>query len=219
MSAYYKVDIRNLGFRELWRISPGRGFLVGCAAKILRFPLAMKTRVPSQKEMTVLEPGQVPEEIQKGWATQFSDFQRLGFREAFAYTIPSVSPGMRGFSQTFLNPDGTVAGQIMVVEVHRDAFHRMEVVWQCLSAFEDGTISGTTSQRRRMDSPPEFEGLNLPGSRVETLVSRHRERILSNAHGSPIPLFPESLKALLIRIADRAAQFHAARGVYVPEGD
>jgi hypothetical protein len=217
MNQYYRVDIRNLGFRELWRISPGRGFLVGCAAKILRFPLAMKTRVPCQMEMTVLEPGQVPEEIRQAWATPLSDFQRLGFREAFAYTIPPVSPGMRGFSQTFLSPDGTVAGQIMVVEVHRDAFHRREVLWQCLSAFGDGTISGTTSQRKKMDSPPEFEGLNLPGIGVEELVSRHRERVLSSPHGKPVPLSLESLKALIIRLTDRAAQFHAARGVYVPE--
>jgi len=166
-----------------------------------------------------MDPGQVPEEIRQAWATPFSDFQRLGFGEAFAYTIPPVSPGMRGFSQTFLSPDDTVAGQIMVVEVHRDAFHRREVLWQCLSTFQDGTISGTTSQRRRMDSPPEFEGLNLPGKRVEELVSRHRKRVLSSSHGIPIPLSPESLKALLARISDRATEFHAARGVYVPEGE
>jgi hypothetical protein len=215
MSGHYKIELRNLGILELWRISPGLGFFVGCAAKLLRFPIDTQTRIPRTIELTILEADQVPPDIRRTWEAPAAAFAGLGFHPAFHYTVPVLGPGHRSFASALIGPDARTAAQIMVAEVTRGPISRRTELWQCLSAFEDGTVTGVTSEAKKMNSPPEFEGLHLPGRSPEVLFRRHGERIDSSPHGRPIELSAGSLRELLVRISNRATAFHVQRGVYV----
>lgn len=214
MLQYYKVDIRRLDYAELWRISPGGGFLVGAFMKAFGLPLKVSTVIPYVDEITVLKPEEVPEDVRAILAAPLAAWTALGFTLALYYTVPIKGVGTRSFAAVLLDTAGTTIGQVLFAEKTGGLSTILEVISQCLSQFEDGTVMGATSARKRFNPPPEYDGVNLPGAPPEVLLRRHLVRVQAGRHGRPVTQTRDGLRAFITRLNNRHVEFMAMRGVY-----
>ena len=213
---YYKVDTRHLTYAELWRISPGLGFVVGAILKTLMIPLKVSTIVPHVDEITLVDPGALDEDIRLALSAPASGWTGLGFRPAFHFTVPFQGSGMRSAAEVFLSGDECTVAQVAFVEKTNGIVTRREVVSFCFSRFDDGTFMGVSSARKRFNSPPEFDSRSLPGGSPAQLYESHGRRLQEGRHGRPARMTQDGLKALITLLNNRHVEYMARRGVYVP---
>jgi hypothetical protein len=216
MQTFYGVDTRRLGFGELWRISPGVGFLVGAAMKVLGIRLKMDTAVPWLDGVERLEEDGLPPDVRQSFATPTSEWQALGFTPALCYTIPMRGSGHRSFARVHLSPDGTVVAQTFFAEKRTGAVLRRQLVWNCVSSFADGSLRGASSSRKMLEAPPEYHMTNMPGAHPDVLYRRHQHDLAVSPAGPPLRLAASGLEDFIVRVSNRAVDFNVRRGVYVP---
>ena len=216
MNRYYRVDTRRLRFGELWRISPGPGFVVGAAMKLLGIPLRVSTLVPWLDGLTVLKPGEVPPEVGQTLDAVAEQWRALGFRRVLDYTVDMRDPGSRAFAAALLSGDGRILAQVMFVEARTAQGVRRKVETNCLVRFEDGSWCGVSSGRKQMDGPPEFFTAHLPGRPPQELYALLLRAVAASSSGPPRAWRAEEVEALIVGINNRAVEFNVQRGVYVP---
>ncbi len=214
MLQYYKVDIRRLDYAELWRISPGLGFVIAAFMKAFGIRLKVDTVIPYVNEITVLKPEEVPGDVRTLFAAPLATWESLGFRLAFHFTVPIQGEGTRSYATALLDQPGTTVAQALYVEKKTDLSTRREGVSLCLSSFEDGTVMGVSSARKRFNTPPEYDSVSMPGAPPEALLRRHLRRVESCTHGRPVAFTADTLKAFVTRLNNRHVEFMAMRGVY-----
>jgi hypothetical protein len=217
MITYYRVDIRRLSWGELWRITRGPGFLVALFCKAFNLHLKMGTRIPRIDDLILIDTAGLNEDMRKAFEGPLSQWKALGFREAFIYTVPVLSQGLRGAAAALLSADGLTAAQVMFAEKRTAELVRREVFSQCLSFLSDGSVAGVGSGRPRMESVPGFHWTYRTGAAPELLVRVLGEMLQDPTGPRPQPLDVAGLRTLLVRISNRAVDFQVERGVYVPE--
>lgn len=216
MNRYYRVDTRRLRFGELWRITPGPGFVVGAAMKLLGIPLRVGTCVPWVDRLDVLPENGMPPDVAGAVGPVASQWAALGFQRVLDYTVDMRDPGSRAFASALLAPDGRALAQVMFVEVHRGQVVRRRVETNCLCRFEDGGWCGASSGRKQMDGPPEFFTAHLPGRPPQELYALLQRAVAASSSGTPRAWRAEEVEALIVGISNRAVEFNVQRGVYVP---
>jgi hypothetical protein len=213
---WYQVDIRNLTYAELWRISPGAGFLVAAFHKTLHIPLPVGTRVAELDGLDVLGPGGVPEDVASLTARYVEEWESLGFKRAFDYTVPPVSSGMRGYATALLSADATTLAEVVFVEKAAGVILRRELASWCMSCFPDGRRVGATSLRRRMNGPSQFEMTYLTGRPPADLYTLHQHLMMADTRrGIPTALDPGIAQRLIVENNNLSVANMAKRGVYV----
>jgi hypothetical protein len=216
MNRYYRIDTRRLRFAELWRISPGLGFLVGALKKILGVPLRVGTLVPWLDRLEVLPRGGLPPDVAGAVEPVASQWAALGFRRVLDYTVDMRDPGSRAFAAALLAPDGRAIAQVMFVEVRRGELVRRRVESNCAARFEDGRWCGVSSGRKRMDAPPEFCSANRPGSPPAQLYDLLQKAAAACSPSPPMAWREEEVEGVIVGINNLAVEFNVQRGVYVP---
>lgn len=216
MPQVFSVDIRKLTYRELWRLAPGFSFLVAAFFKAFGIPLAMGARVASLDALTTLSDSEIPADVAGRMNPLLWEWTRLGFQLAFYYTLPPAGEGQRAFAAALLSADGLTVGQVMFAQTTTSGMALTELVANCFSVLTDGTFFGVSSERKRMNPPPEVHGLNLPGKRPGALYARHQRELARMQRTFPVPQSPAGLGALLLRMNNRHIEFQASRGVYTP---
>ena len=212
---WYKVDIRNLTYAELWRISPGAGFLVAAFHKTLRIPLPMETRVPELDGLDLLVPGAIPDDAASLMAPQVGEWESLGFGRVFDYTIPPVSSGMRSYATVLLSPNALTLAEVVFVEKATGVIRRRELASWCISYFPDGRRVGATSLRRRMNGPKQFEMTYLTGRPPADLHAQHQHLMAGWGFEVPMALDAGAAQRLLVENNNFSVAFMVKRGVYV----
>jgi hypothetical protein len=212
---WYQVDIRNLSYAELLRISPGPGFLVAAFHKTLRIPLPMGTRVPELDGLDLLGTGGIPEDVAASTAPQIREWESLGFHRVFDYTIPPVSSGMRSYAAVLLSADERTLAEAVFVEKAAGALLRRELGNWCISYFPEGRRVGVTSLRRRMNGPREFQMTYLTGRPPAELYALHRRLLDGERTGAPAALDQDAAQRLLVENNNLSVAFMVRRGVYV----
>lgn len=218
MTKTYGVDIRKLTYAELWRMAPGASFLVAAWSKACGVPLKMEARICSIDALSLYEEPQIPTDVAGPLGGLVRQWRELGFQPALYYGIPFPNPHQRNFAAALLSPDTLTCGQAFFAETTVAARTRSELQANCFSAMTDGTFVGVSSEKKRMNSPPEFRGANLPGHPPRDLYERHRRELARLHRSFPVPQSAQSLNALILRLNNRHIEFQAARGVYVPTG-
>jgi len=216
---WYSVDIRRLRYGELWRISPGKGFVVGALCKTFGIPVKVGAGVASVDALTRLDRVSIPGEILQALDREVAGFHEAGFRAAFYYTVPLRGEGQRACAVALRSGDGFTLGQSLYVEKVMPQLTVRRVQSSCLSRMGDGSFLGVSSGKKQMDSPPEFSGENHPGWAPEALYRRHRERLAAYDRARPVVLEEADLESFIVDLENRALRFHAERGVYVLSGE
>ena len=216
MNRYYKIDTRRLKFAELWRISPGLGFLVGAAMKCLQIPLRVGMLVPWLDGLAVVTRGSLPADVSQALDPVAGQWNALGFERVFDYTVDLRNPRNRAFASALLAKDGRALAQVMFAEVTTDQGVRRKVETNCLSRFEDGSWCGVSSGRKQMDGPPEFFAAYLPGRPPGELYALLQRAVSASSAGTPRVWRAQEVEALIVGINNRAVEFNVQRGVYVP---
>jgi hypothetical protein len=212
---WYQVDIRNLTYAELWRISPGAGFLVAAFYKTLRIPLPMGTRVAELDGLDILGPGGIPYDVASLTAPYVGEWESLGFVRAFDYTVPPVSSGMRSYATALLSPNALTLAEVVFVEKAAGVVLRRELASWCMSCFPDGRRVGVTSLRRRMNGPRQFEMTYLTGRAPTELYTLHQHLLAGAGYDVPVALDPPTAQRLIVENNNSSVAFMAKRGVYV----
>jgi hypothetical protein len=212
---WYQVDIRNLTYAELWRISPGAGFLVAAFYKTLRIPLPMRTRVPELDGLDLLGPGGIPDDVASLMAPHVREWESLGFGRVFDYTIPPVSSGMRSYASVLLSPNALTLAEVVFVEKAAGGILRRELASWCLSCFQDGRRLGATSLRRRMNGPRQFEMTYLTGRPPADLYAQHQHLIAGSGYEVPLALDTGAAQRVIVENNNLSVALMVKRGVYV----
>jgi hypothetical protein len=215
MSEFFKVDIRRLSFAELWRISPGFGFIVAALHKLTNLPFPTSTRVPRSLPFNRLEPGSIDADMRRILDESIAAWTALGFESQFLYTTLPPAPGSRAAAAALRSQDGRVLAQTMFVEKQTAIARRYAVIHLCQSRLSDKTILNTSSSRRRMNPPPEFIGLHLPGQSLPYTHKRHVRALQDPRCPASVPFAPEEIENFLVWATNRATEYNVARGVYV----
>lgn len=218
MPQAFTVDIRKLTYGELWRLAPGLPFLVAAFFKASNIPLKMGANVACVDALATLSESEIPGDVAGRMDPLLWEWTRLGFQLAFYYTLPPAAEGQRAFAAALLSADALTVGQVLFAETSASGTVVRELVANCFSVMTDGTFFGVSSERKRMNPPPEVRGVNLPGKPPGVLYDRHRRELARMERSFPVPQSPAGLGALLLRMNNRHVEFQASRGVYTPTG-
>ena len=216
MATTYAVDIRRLSYPEPWRIARGGGFLVAAGHKLLGIPRNLATRVTRLDSLTRVAEGDVPPDVRGLVGQSIAEWQALGFALCFYYTIPAVRPGNRSLAAALLSADGAMVAQVLFVEVSLQGITRREVALNCFIPMSDGSVLGTTTERRRFNPPPGFRAVRLPGRPPAELYKRALREVRGAAGSYPVAQTPQNLPDLIVGINQKHVDYQVSRGVYVP---
>lgn len=213
---WYKTDIRKLTFAELWRISPGAGFLVAAFHKLSGKALPMATRAPLLDSLDILPDDGLPADVLAAMSGAIGAWEVLGFSRSFVYTAPPASPGMRGFATVLLSADGLTLAEVVFVEIVRPVISRREMPTWCMSCLTGNRRLVASSGRRRFNSPPGVDALYLTGYPAESLYAAHRARLDTLRGEMPERLDRNGAARAILENSVRMTETMAARGVYIP---
>ena len=216
MPTTYKVDIRNLTYAELWRLAPGLAFLFAAPHKLFGIPRKLGARASRLDTITLVAEADVPADVAALMRQSIQDWKALGFSMAFFYTIPAARQGQRSCAAALLSADGGTVAQVMFVEVCIQGITRRELVTNCFSLLADGTLVGATTEKSRIQPPPQFKAVRLPGRSPSALYERARKELELAKATYAVSQTPESLKDLIVDINHKHVDYQVSRGVYVP---
>ncbi len=216
MGIYFRTDVTQLTYAELWRISSRlSGFLNGCARKffgVVRPPLSATRHDESINEVPL---DAVPAAARRVFMPHIDDLEDAGARLAFYHQIHGTA-NMAGFAAVLLPPEGDATITLTWVRVRIATPGKETSTCVVTSRLEDGTFFSTTNHRRQFNSPPGFMAQRFLRAGPVELLRRHREALAGLA--SPARSVPdvETAKAQLIDARRVLFDWQVARGVWVP---
>lgn len=212
MTEYYRVNGQALTYAEYWRMSPGvLAFAVAAVRKLLHAPMPFTFSLPRPEALYLLEPWEVPVPVRRRWQRAVEACQDRGLRLVFCNTLPLLERDRSSYSAALLRTDGLVGATVVTSVVPR----RVETVFACLSRLADGHFLVTIDQPKKMEVPPEYEHVRLPGARPDVVLDRHLEEIQQEGRRL-LQASADDWPHLVLQSSQRLFNFHVARGVYVP---
>jgi hypothetical protein len=215
-ATFYKIDSRRLTLGECWGLSPNPfAFLLVAVLKLLRVRLFGSWALPRAESLTLLRPEQVPDAVHEQWRGAIEVCRSHGLDVQFYYTLPTLGSTWKCYEAALLGPDGRTLAVLALVRTRRRGSTAEELALACVSRLPGGRLLITTDARRRLHTPPENVIEHMPGYSAFEVLERHRERFAE--HERDMAAFePAKLEAFLVAMSNRALDFHARRGVYVP---
>jgi hypothetical protein len=213
---YYRFDSRNVTFAEYRRLTPGLGFLIAALLKILRIPLPVRMALPYPGEILVREPAELPEGVYKRLVPFNSPCEREGLSSKFFYKEPMIAPDSRTLGVALLSDDALTYGFLAEAEHNTAAGIQRRIDLSLITPLSNGRMLVTGRSKQTLDSPPEMEKQVLPGTPVEKVIARHRDR-LRELKGivQPVPI-EGRLEDFILKVERLGFDFFIRRRVYIP---
>jgi hypothetical protein len=209
---YYRINGQALTYGEYWRLSPNAlVFAYVALRKLLRVPMRFTATVPRPDALYLLEPSQISEGIRRRWQPAVEECQDRGLRLQFCNTLPLLERERATYGASLLRTDGLVGAAIVTSIVPS----KEKTVFACLSRLANGRLLVTNDQWKKLETPPEYEHVRLPGASPEVVLDRHLEEI--QREGRRLLQSDEATwRELVLHWSQRNFDFNLVRGVYVP---
>ena len=171
---HYRFDSRNVTFAEYRRLTPGLGFLIAAALKILRIPLPARMALPYPGEILVREPAELPEGVYGRLVPFIAPCEREGLRSKLFYQEPIIAPDARTLGVALLSDDRLTYGFLAEAENNTAVGIQRRIDLSLITPLSNGRMLVTGRSKQTLDTPPEMEKEVLPDAPVEKVIARHR---------------------------------------------
>lgn len=212
---HYKFDSRNVTFAEYRRLTPGIGFLIAAALKILRIRLPTRIALPYPGEIQVLEPSQLPDGVYGRLVPFIAPCEREGLRSKLFYQEPMIAPDTRTLGVALLSDDRLTYGFLAECENNTAVGIQRRIDLSLITPLSNGRMLVTGRSKQSLDSPPEMEKEALPDAPVEQVIARHRDRLRSLRGAQPVPIL-DRLEDFILKMERLGFDYFVRRRVYVP---
>ena len=78
----------------------------------------------------------------------------------------------------------------------------------------EDSFFATTNMSRKLNTPPQFRPVYVPGAEPAELVHRHRERLAAAGDDTFVRLDEEGLRSSILQMGQCVTAYHRARGVF-----
>ena len=210
---YYRPDIRNFRFAELWRIQR-LAFPALALFKIFRIPFPVRIALPFPPRVVAVDRSELDRDGRGArLRKEFQALESQAVEFQFLYRVPSICPDSDALGAAFLRRDGWVVGTLLE-SVERVGSHtQRRKIFSLTTQLSNDRLLITTSCRL-LDDPPSFEVEVFRGKRSR-LIQRHLSRV-GEALYSPRSIRSEELLTFLGSLETRSQEFHIERRAYVP---
>jgi hypothetical protein len=215
MTEYLGTDNRRLSYAELWRISSSwRAFAQGARMKLLNLRNVPRTGIASDGPYFI-EPDSIPVVAADKLACIINDCRPLGFTPCHWFKSSSIGPS-EGFGVLMLHAGRAMYAGAIYTRVAIKTSIRDEMSFYATTRVSDGRFMSTGNAKTRFDSPPEIDGVNMPGHHPQAVVEKHQERLAKVGAHMVVPLDERLVAETLKEVVMRIQCFHRDRGVWVP---
>lgn len=162
-----------------------------------------------------IELDEVPKRALDALQTKRDVCQDLGFVEEFYYT-EQVLGKMEGYGIQLANQDQTIFALLIYVKNWMAPIPVKELTLVFTSGLANGTTVSTTSSKKRLNTPSNFDVEYHRNAPVDKLYQLHQQHLGKHSDEVILSLDAIAQRDTIIQRSKLLVEFHQQRGVYIP---
>lgn len=207
----YRVNMRRLGFLEVWRWGRPRSFLQFVAAKCLGLPMMSSQDIVVTPGVAWLEADAVRDDLKQATQPVLTAVLESGFDMVSYYRTciqTWVSDAENSIAIAAIDPEGRAVCLVAFVAAP-DEHATVSVI----SRLPGGRYLASGQGGRLFSPPPEIDALRLPGRSPAQVIAAHYKRLKSQ---EVVPIARSGVEALIVDMQKVMLAHNVRRGLWVP---